>query len=74
MTLNELTPGQACTVLDLHMEGEQLQRLMDLGFIEGTKIRMVRNAPLMDPLDVELRGYQVAIRRNEAAHVEVERA
>lgn len=74
MTLNELKPGQECTVFDLHLEGEQLQRLMDMGFIQGTRIKMVRNAPLLDPLDVELRGYLVALRRSEAASVEVESA
>lgn len=72
MTLDQLTPGQECTVCDVNIEGAKLQRLLDMGFIEGTRIKVVRNAPLLDPLDVEIRGYLVAIRRNEAQGVEVE--
>jgi ferrous iron transport protein A len=72
MTLDQLTPGQECRVCDVNLEGAQLQRLLDMGFIEGTLIKIIRNAPLLDPLDVEIRGYLVAIRRNEAMGVEVE--
>jgi ferrous iron transport protein A len=72
MTLDKLTPGQECMVSDVNLEGAQLQRLLDMGFIEGTRIKIVRNAPLLDPLDVEIRGYLVAIRRSEAKGVEVE--
>lgn len=71
MTLDNLAPGQECTVRDVSLEGAELQRLLDMGFIEGTRIRVIRNAPLLDPLDVEIRGYLVAIRRNEAKGVEV---
>lgn len=72
MTLDKMAPGQECRVWDVHLEGAELQRLLDMGFIEGTRIRVIRNAPLLDPLDVEIRGYLVAIRRNEAKGVEVE--
>lgn len=43
-----------------------------MGFIEGTLIKVIRNAPLLDPLDIEIRGYLVAIRRSEAMGVEVQ--
>jgi ferrous iron transport protein A len=59
-------------VCDVNIEGAELQRLLDMGFIEGTRLKVVRNAPLLDPIDVEIRGYLVAIRRNEAGKVEVE--
>lgn len=72
MTLDQLTPGQECRVSDVSLEGAELQRLLDMGFIEGTLIKVIRNAPLLDPLDIEIRGYLVAIRRNEAMGVEVQ--
>jgi Fe2+ transport system protein FeoA len=43
-----------------------------MGFIEGTRVKVIRNAPLMDPIDIEIRGYQIALRRHEARGVEVQ--
>lgn len=72
MRLDECLPGQTCRIIDITLEGVDLQRLLDLGFHAGTQIRVLRNAPLRDPLDVQLRGYRVAIRRNVARGVQVE--
>ncbi len=72
MTLDELRPGQECIVNDVRLEGAHLQRMLDMGFIEGTRVRVVRNAPLLDPIDVQIHGYLVAVRRNEAKGVQVE--
>lgn len=72
MKLDKLKPGQECTIVDVLLEGAELQRLLDMGFIEGTRVKVIRNAPLMDPLDIEIRGYLIALRRNEAEGVEVE--
>jgi ferrous iron transport protein A len=74
MTLNELMPGQQCAIRDVNLDGAILQRLLDMGFIEGAIVKVVRNAPLLDPLDVRIRGNQIAIRRNEAAGIEVDLA
>jgi ferrous iron transport protein A len=71
MTLEELKPEQECTIVDVLLEDAELQRLLDMGFIEGTRVKVVRNAPLMDPLDIEIRGYLIALRRHEARGVEV---
>ncbi len=71
-TLNNLKPGQSARIIDVDLEGVELQRLMDMGFIENTIVKMIRNAPLLDPLDIEVRGYKAAIRRSEAQHIEVE--
>lgn len=72
MTLNELKPGQSARILDVDLHGINLQRLLDMGFIEDTEIRMVRNAPLLDPVDVEIKGYMAALRREEAKYIKVE--
>lgn len=71
MTLNEMKPGQNCVMQDLTAEGALGQRLMDLGFFPGANIRVVRNAPLVDPVELELDGYHVSLRHEEAQHVTV---
>ncbi len=70
-TLDKLLPGQEAQIVDVTLVGADLQRLLDMGFLEGTQVKMVRNAPLKDPLDVQIRGCLVALRRREASGVEV---
>ncbi|MDD4732082.1 MAG: FeoA family protein [Desulfovibrio sp.] len=74
MTLEEVGPGLQCVMVDIHATGALGQRLMDLGFYPGARIRVVRNAPLVDPVELELDGYHVSIRHEEARNVEVEPA
>ncbi len=74
MTLDEMNPGLRCIMSDLTAEGALGQRLMDLGFYPGAEICVVRNAPLVDPVELELDGYHVSIRHEEARHVEVKQA
>ena len=71
MTLDELKSGTEAEVVDVHLEGADLQRMLDMGFVEGTPLKVIRNAPLMDPLDISIRHMQVAVRRSEAKGVEV---
>ena len=71
LTLDELSPGRMCVMTGLTAEGALGQRLMDLGFFPGASIRVVRNAPLVDPVEIELDGYHVTIRHDEARTVEV---
>lgn len=71
MTLSDMVPGEAGVLRDILIDGALGQRLMDLGFYPGAHIRVVRNAPLVDPLEVELDGYHVSLRHEEANHVEV---
>ncbi|MCD6130050.1 MAG: ferrous iron transport protein A [Deltaproteobacteria bacterium] len=71
MTLDELKPGRECRVIRVTAEGIVGQRLLDMGFSPGTEIKVVRNAPLMDPVDVKLRGFILALRHSEARGVEV---
>ena len=71
MTLNELKPGQNCHIVKVNAEGVTGQRLLDMGFVPGTKLHIIRNAPLVDPVELLLRGYQVSIRHSEAKEIEV---
>jgi ferrous iron transport protein A len=71
MTLDELKPGQECRVVKVNTGGITGQRLLDMGIVPQTQIRVVRNAPLVDPVDLLLRGYHVSLRHAEARGVEV---
>lgn len=72
MTLDETKPGQECRILKVNIGGVTGQRLMDMGFIPGVKVKVVRNAPLVDPVDFSVRGYHVSLRHSEARGIEVE--
>ena len=71
MTLDELKPGQECVVVKVNIGGVTGQRLLDMGFIPKTKIKVIRNAPLVDPVDLLIKGYHVSMRHSEARGVEV---
>ena len=72
MTLDGLRVGQEARIVDITLSGAIGQRLLDMGFVEGTSVKIVRNAPLVDPIDLLVRGYHVSIRHAEAEGVEVE--
>ena len=71
-TLVNLSPGESARVTQVGGEARAAQRLMDLGLVRGTTVKVVRVAPLGDPIEVNLRGFMVSLRRAEAAHVMVE--
>ena len=71
MRLDEIKPGQECEVVDILSDGILGQRLLDMGFITGTRIKVVRNAPLVDPVEFLMRGYHISLRHSEARKVEV---
>jgi len=71
MTLDELRPGQECRVVKVNVGGVTGQRLLDMGLVPETRIRVVRNAPLVDPVDLLLKEYHLSMRHSEAQGVEV---
>jgi ferrous iron transport protein A len=71
LRLDQLKPGQSCRLIDVHLTGADGQRLMDMGFIPDVEIKVLRNAPLVDPVELEIRGYNVSLRHSEARYVEV---
>ncbi len=73
-TLDELQEGELAKIVRIGGRGAVRQRLMDMGVTRGTRIRMKRRAPLGDPIQVDVKGYNLAIRSNEARYIEVERA
>ncbi len=74
MTLRDLSPGQAARVVAINAGGGFKRRIMDMGITTGIGIQMVRVAPLGDPIEVTVRGYQLSLRKEEAASIEVEPA
>ena len=72
MTLAELEKGESRTVLSVRGDDLVTRRLMEMGVIPGVAVRMVKSAPFGDPLEINVRGYSLALRRNEAQSVELE--
>lgn len=72
MTLADLKKGESRTVLSVHGEDVITRRLMEMGVIPGVAIRMVKSAPFGDPIEINVRGYSLALRRNEAESIMLE--
>lgn len=72
MTLEEVEIGKTCKVIKVGGEGKIRRRLFDMGVTEGTSIFVRKRAPLGDPIEVTLRGYELTLRKDEASLVEVE--
>lgn len=73
MTLDELKVGQSGTITGIEGQGPLVQRLMALGLLAGTAVRMTRRAIGGDPIEVEVMDYQLSLRRDEARRVQVVR-
>ena len=70
-TLKDVPVGETCRVIKLHGEGAMKRRLMDMGLTRGTEIYVRKLAPLGDPMELTLRGYELSLRKEDAAQVEV---
>ena len=64
--------GQTCTVKKLHGEGAVKRRIMDMGLTKGVEVYVRKVAPLGDPMELTVRGYELSIRKADAEMVEVE--
>jgi ferrous iron transport protein A len=71
MRLSQVQIGSQVVVASVH-DGDRARRLEDLGFLPGTVVRVERQAPLGDPVVYELRGVRLAMRRGDAALIEVD--
>ncbi|MBH1939994.1 ferrous iron transport protein A [Mobilitalea sibirica] len=69
MTLKELEVGQVGTVVSIGEKGPIRRRIMDMGVTPGTKIKVVKVAPLGDPIEVNIRGYELSLRKDEANQI-----
>lgn len=71
MTLSELKPGQGGTVVSIGTKGMIKRRLMDMGITPGADIKVVKAAPLGDPIEVRIRGYELSLRKEEAQQIQI---
>lgn len=70
--LSDVPPNSRVRVTSLGPDAALSARLMEMGLLPGTPVRVVRRAPLGDPIDLEVRGYHLSIRRSEARAISVE--
>ena len=71
-TLRDVKVGETVSVVKLHGEGALRRRIMDMGITKGTSLLVRKVAPLGDPMELSLRGYELSVRRADAEMIEVE--
>ena len=71
-TLKDVKVGQSAAVAKLHGEGAVRRRIMDMGLTKGTEIYVRKVAPLGDPMELNVRGYELSVRKADAEMIEVE--
>lgn len=71
MTLRDLKPGQSGVVASIGEKGPLRRRIMDMGITPGTTVMVVKVAPLGDPVEVRVRGYELSLRKDEAKQIEL---
>jgi ferrous iron transport protein A len=70
-TLRDVSKGETATVIKLHGEGSLKRRIMDMGITRGSEIFVRKVAPLGDPVEIRVRGYELSIRKDDAEMIEV---
>lgn len=70
-TLKDARVGETVTVVKLHGEGAIKRRIMDMGITKGTELYVRKVAPLGDPMELNVRGYELSVRRADAEMIEI---
>lgn len=73
MTLNELRPGDQARVVRIEGSGPVKRRIMDMGVTRGCQLKVMKLAPLGDPMEITVRGYELTLRKNECQCIQVEK-
>ncbi len=71
MRLSELKTGERAVIVKVNGHGSFRKRIIEMGFVRGSKVKVILNAPLRDPIEYEIIGYKISLRREEAAKIEV---
>ena len=71
-TLKDVKVGETCTVARLHGEGPVKRRIMDMGITKGVTVFVRKVAPLGDPMEITVRGYELSLRKADCAAIEVQ--
>ena len=69
VTLKELLPGQRGVIESLGKQSTLRKRIIDMGLTIGTEIKVIKRAPLGDPIEIKVRGYQLSLRQHEAHEI-----
>jgi ferrous iron transport protein A len=72
LKLSELAVGTQAVVREFPKQGPAFLRLREMGLMPGTALTLIRTAPLGDPLEIKVRGYNLTLRKSEAEHILVE--
>lgn len=70
--LKDMKVGETGTIVTLHGRGNVKHRLIDMGLVSGTKIQVVKFAPLGDPVEIKVKNFELALRTSEAGMIDVE--
>ncbi len=71
-TLRDLKVGESAKVVKLHGEGAIKRRIMDMGITKGAEVSVRKVAPLGDPIELTVRGYELSLRKSDAETIEIE--
>ena len=70
-TLKDVTVGESATIIKIHGEGKVKRRIMDMGITKGTEVFVRKVAPLGDPIEITVRGYELSLRKADAEILEI---
>ncbi len=70
--LNTTLSGQKVKISKLHTSGKLMHKLLDMGFVSGSVVEVIREAPLFDPMELKIHNYHISLRKSEAGLIEVE--
>jgi ferrous iron transport protein B len=73
MTLDELKTGESARIVKIGGAGALRQHFLDMGLIPGAEVKVVRFAPMGDPMEVRIHGYELSLRLDDAAQIEITR-
>ena len=71
-TLKELEIGNSGVVAKISTTGPLKQRLLDMGITKGTRVKVIKIAPLGDPIEIEIRGYNLSVRKGDAENITID--
>ena len=71
MKLSELSDNDRGIIFKVRGRGAFRKRILEMGFVKGKEVKVIKNAPLKDPVEYEIMGYQVSLRRSEASLIDV---
>lgn len=73
MNLSELKVGQSAKIVELDVQNKEIRRhLLDMGLTRGVRVKVKKKAPMGDPIDIELRDYELCISKSELSQIKVE--